>query len=754
MKLLRLILPFLLSLLCLTWLSCSDSDDVSSLPPGTPHLQLCCTTGSMAQTRAVVPEPGVEAYNENVIHSLDVFLFPLAATEAEQAALPLVYHHHFDGINAQGTHEITDYILSKGTINALTDGATKTQCYAYVVANSTADVAQLPAEATLADVKALNLAVAASFVEVDWAKRKQQAFVMTGGAAIDFEASSVKLSGTVELKRVAAKLEFEVTNVTSEVYDEGNNLWIPKTESMNIKLIHGVKHTRVGGVMDKADDDYFELNGFLQLTKSGSTWPQNYPFYSYPADWTDGNDQVAYVMLTVPWGRVENDENGQPKKDGEGNYVIAGNKYITTYYQIPIGENAKAMLSNAYYRMKIDVGIIGSFDPTLPVTLTDNSYIIVDWSAGTILPIAMKKVNYLAIDQEEVEVYNASEGKVHYVTSNREETSVEIQNIQFWDYNTDASGSSNRKKLITVDADNSSYTLYGSTTDPISVTLNGTFTIDVGPSDQYITVRMNGIDITKLYQPITVNMVVKKTDLPDTPLSFTFYPPIYIVGETSNGYVYVNEYTYKNNANGTYGTTAYDDGNSSLGSAGTSSGNNTNFNNYAIHVSSLYDDSYMIADTRGSENNLAKLSKLVHYLPTREDIDISTYVIPPAYIFASSYGATTSLSYVQARKRCAAYQENGYPAGRWRLPTLGEIQFAMMLSQKGVFPRLFGSSTTTNTYYWYANSNGTYAYASADQKSTTPGNNSVYVRCVYDLWYWGDDRQSSWMTSPVWSDNL
>ena len=198
----------------------------------------------------------------------------------------------------------------------------------------------------------------------------------------------------------------------------------------------------------------------------------------------------------------------------------------------------------------------------------------------------------------------------------------------------------------------------------------------------------------------------------------------------------------------------YDDGNSSLGSAGTSSGNNTNFNNYAIHVSSLYDDSYMIADTRGSENNLANLRKLLHYRPTREDIDISTYVIPPAYIFASSYGATTSLSYVQARKRCAAYQENGYPAGRWRLPTLGEIQFAMMLSQKGVFPRLFGSSTTTNTYYWYANSNGTYAYASADQKSTTPGNNSVYVRCVYDLWYWGDDRQSSWMTSPVWSDNL
>ena len=742
MKLLRLILPFLLSLLCLTWLSCSDSDDASSLPPGTPHLQLCCTTGSMAQTRAVVPEPGVEAYNENVIHSLDVFLFPLAATEAEQAASPLVFYHHFDGINAQGIHEITDYILSKGTINALTDGATKTQCYAYVVANSTADVAQLPAEATLADVKELDLAVAASFVEVDWAKRLQQAFVMTGGAAIDFEASSVKLSGTVELKRVAAKLEFEVTNVTSEVYDEGNNLWIPHTEDMYIRLIHGVKHTCMGGVMDKADDDYFELNGFLQLTKSGSTWPQDYPFYSYPADWTDGNDQVAYVMLTVPWGRVENDENGTPKKDGEGNYVIAGNKYITTYYQIPIGENAKAMLSNAYYRMKIDVGIIGSFDPTLPVTLTDNSYIIVDWSAGTILPIAMKKVNYLAIDQEEVEVYNASEGKVHYVTSNREETDYIIKKVSFYNYN-DGSAT-NGMKLIELTSSSASQTLYSGTYQQTISWSN--FNITLGPSDGYITATLTSISMANLYQPITIELEITKIDLPSTPLSFTFYPPVYIEGEKGgNVYVYGKQYSGGSDGYNYVDYTTTDGSSNRIGSVSnpagvTGTGTNNNQYNYMIHVSALSDPTYMIGDTRTTISDNLMMGDLTNYFPTREDIPNDVYMLSPAFLIASSYGKTTQVTFENAKRRCAAYQENGYPAGRWRVPTEGEIQFVVNLSANvKAFPTLFDGT------YWAASGR---CYSSSSSSFITTTSNQA-VRCVYDLWYWGTDHSNS---SFTWGD--
>ena len=87
-------------------------------------------------------------------------------------------------------------------------------------------------------------------------------------------------------------------------------------------------------------------------------------------------------------------------------------------------------------------------------------------------------------------------------------------------------------------------------------------------------------------------------------------------------------------------------------------------------------------------------------------------------------------------QRCAMYQENGYPAGRWRLPTEGEVAFMMRLQADGTLPGLFAH----NCNYWIANGKmihiGTdgniYPYVS--NRSGT-----VYIRMVYDLWYWGEN---------------
>ncbi|NMB37396.1 MAG: DUF1566 domain-containing protein, partial [Bacteroidales bacterium] len=97
---------------------------------------------------------------------------------------------------------------------------------------------------------------------------------------------------------------------------------------------------------------------------------------------------------------------------------------------------------------------------------------------------------------------------------------------------------------------------------------------------------------------------------------------------------------------------------------------------------------------------------------------------------ASSYGKTTTVSFEQAEKRCAAYQENGYPAGRWRVPTEAEILFIVNRSNAGVFPTLFGAVN-----YW---ASGNRAYNAGTNTWSTPS--SAYVRCVYDVWYWGDEK--------------
>ena len=83
-----------------------------------------------------------------------------------------------------------------------------------------------------------------------------------------------------------------------------------------------------------------------------------------------------------------------------------------------------------------------------------------------------------------------------------------------------------------------------------------------------------------------------------------------------------------------------------------------------------------------------------------------------------------------ARRRCASYQEQGYPAGRWRMPTYGELKFIVWLAQTGKIPRLFNTGV-----YWTAQ--GAYEI-NADTGELTPssGTTSTWVRAVYDEWYW------------------
>ena len=87
------------------------------------------------------------------------------------------------------------------------------------------------------------------------------------------------------------------------------------------------------------------------------------------------------------------------------------------------------------------------------------------------------------------------------------------------------------------------------------------------------------------------------------------------------------------------------------------------------------------------------------------------------------------------RKRCASYQEDGYPAGRWRLPTEAEFKFIISQVNKGTLPELY----VAGEGYWCA-----HGYGVPDNK----GNVTMYynttgsgysTRCVYDEWYWGSE---------------
>ena len=151
--------------------------------------------------------------------------------------------------------------------------------------------------------------------------------------------------------------------------------------------------------------------------------------------------------------------------------------------------------------------------------------------------------------------------------------------------------------------------------------------------------------------------------------------------------------------------------------------------------------------------NSDDIAKILKYRPTINPDRSNTTMYPandakehygkeiaPEFMVASSYGKGSGTSYSRAVLRCAAYQEDGYPAGRWRLPTEAEIYYCVELSSKGAMPSLFGGKD-----YWA--SSGRLFQTDEQRLVENPDSfekwsqqnyfGSGYTRCVYDTWYWG-----------------
>ena len=128
-------------------------------------------------------------------------------------------------------------------------------------------------------------------------------------------------------------------------------------------------------------------------------------------------------------------------------------------------------------------------------------------------------------------------------------------------------------------------------------------------------------------------------------------------------------------------------------------------------------------------------------------------VIAPRLLVSSGLNANSGLTFDIAVKRGATYQEAGYPAGRWRLPSEAEIAFIVARQRDGVIPNLYA----TNTYYWCGSGRLVYVpesnstpitfYTEAEAQSLS-GDTTFSCRFVYDLWYWGDDPSTTNVYHP------
>lgn len=157
---------------------------------------------------------------------------------------------------------------------------------------------------------------------------------------------------------------------------------------------------------------------------------------------------------------------------------------------------------------------------------------------------------------------------------------------------------------------------------------------------------------------------------------------------------------------------------------------NTNYNN-ASYVSA-YVRRYNV--TRTDWGDMADAILIGETDHERNNLIAPYILINSAYssqIGTSGYG----ISFEEAKKKCATWQEGGYPAGRWRLPTEAEIMYVVSRQNDETIPILFNSSK--GSCYWAASG---YYYDEGKLQKPASNFSDGACRCVYDAWYWGDER--------------
>ena len=530
----------------------------------------------------------------------------------------------------------------------------------------------------------------------------QSLFVMSGQASI---TSLVKgNNGSITLYRSAAKISLVLDVVDNIVVGTGDDAitYVPETSSMEVTLHNGAMNGVVDGITEfTALTETTRKIGEKQSVdvEGTTTYVANHvPFYSYPTSWEDNPNNECYLELMIIWKNQTT------------------NVFAPYYYRIPVNKDTKELLRNHHYKITTEVARLGSLKDTETAELTA-TFDIENWKEHSLYP-NLKKYSYLWVEDDNIIMNNSDKVTINFASSSTANVTINSVkrdnpngNKQAEDPNKNVNYNSN---IIDVSIDNEKQII----------------TVDVNRRTD-----SNDTSYKDNYRPWRITFTVTNADGISHTVNVEHRPAIYVIGNfNSNGnnnrFVYGVK-TANSNVDGTATRNQIKLGNINDLSNEKENATNRNMNQYKIYISVLGDNesNYMIGDPRGVKNNLSQLTGpqnlggLQNYHPTSSS---AQNVIAPSFLIASSWGRTTTLTWQGAERRCASYQENGYPAGRWRVPTEAEIKFIISLSNKGYIPALFKGK-------YYHSTGDTYKSDNVDN------NASPYVRCVYDLWFWGDD---------------
>lgn len=538
---------------------------------------------------------------------------------------------------------------------------------------------------------------------------------------------------------------------------------------------------------------FYNSAGELYLDKEGDYY-QTFPMYTYPYHWQAGSiedgSREPYLKLVLPWDRQADAEHG----------ISAFQREF--YYKILIPQDTRgaefenSFVRNNWYHYDIGVGVLGSETDEAAVPLEANLFIVYWQDKDVVIKqVSIGNARYLSVEKNEYVLNNLNGVDVRYTTSNP----IAIKDIHvtrpyYGENPTEGQtryGATVKQVVSHTDAVTyddiypvGSWYLEYSKEQREAISDDGNDWLQDMDGVIRFTHKLNN-DYQKDdfdYSPYTISFTVAHADIREAwqeeynkYVTITQKPGLFIqatpnpdtwTGVTSAttpdhwGYVYVNNDQFTRarfDADPLHNNTDwrldhiwrvvhYSSGGTDM---------------YRIDVSVLPDISdvsgtfeFVLGDPRQStEAHLRDgleapyndpfatapaveggTRSLEHYYPT-EASERTRHMLAPSYristkLSGSEYNGTPL---EQAKMRCASLQENGFPAGRWRVPTEAEIRFISNLSAHGVFEWQFGGT------YWSAN-----GAVKVDKNKKTvapdPSATVALLRCVYDSWYWGDDR--------------
>lgn len=690
----------------------------------------------MVGKEIVTKSSGVDALNENLITSLYYYFYPLGVNDQ-----PATVKGYVAGINETGTYQVTIPTNSNAVNNILF--ASSRNCSLFVVANPPEEILpSLKGNPTLADLRAMT--VVTNALEEH---RKLDNFVMVydGTATLQSRSEEIALEQDIELKRLAIKVSMEALVDPSFTDAVTGITWYSLPGDMTLAYGNGFKKANLAGDFKSLTGDlspyYYKETADLNAAQKGLpnasiptedgmyhiSW--NDPIYTYPMVWEFATPTEPYFIYDLPWQYT----------DGGGNTHIQH-----SYYRIVFGQ--KAIFSNEWYQIKVRFTVLGSLFRESPTSLYQNlDYLVQPWGQAfdkedaddTNVNAIVSDTRYLSVPTTEYTIHNQNSVNIPFTSSHAceivdfrvETTNIKLANV-ITRFAEDITSEQSQDDWVKIEGN--------------KVVFNHTLHNDFTKSD---------VDVT----PYKVTFTLQHEGYPSEKQTVTVYqyPGIYITpeinsrypennGSDQTGYVFVNpQFNYTNSTFTNNGASL--GGVLALGTSG-----NTNPNMFIIHVSTLPDGSdFTITDPRsndiihyswsapitaqqGKDIKTGDIRYIENYYPTQTTEESKKY-IAPVIRMASSYGKVNAKQTREvAEKRCATYQEDGYPAGRWRLPTKAEAEFLISLSATGKIAILFNNDEP----YWCATGRITPSSYVGKTYDYDESSNVAFVRCVYDDWYW------------------